>query len=256
VVIKSNNNNLLIENNSIDCETWGHFTIWEDGSITLDYTYLLCSECQTTSISIASGTQYFKSNCGGGGAFSTPIPDTTKLQYHNMLTDPCLKSLLNRIMGNVNSITGSLANQFFPNSKFAMNFSQFSAGPNADGNYNTGRTDPFLHSTTYNDIKYANISLNGYALANSSQEFAAKTMMHEALHALLLADGGVAANNIAQHNAIANYYVTSIADALMSNFESTTAWLGLPESLREEYKQIELSYFVGGNAGTRISQCN
>jgi hypothetical protein len=63
----NSNSDKKIRNNSEDCTWYGHFTEWSDGTITLDYVYLLCNEsCQTTSISYPSAIKDIKFNCGGG----------------------------------------------------------------------------------------------------------------------------------------------------------------------------------------------
>lgn len=64
-------------NSSYDCEWWGHFTRWSDGSTTLDYTYLVCKltdDCQTTLIKTPEGYKLIKTNCGGGGGEPDPDP--------------------------------------------------------------------------------------------------------------------------------------------------------------------------------------
>ena len=109
---------------------------------------------------------------------------------------------------------------------------------------------------------YVDITLNSDLLPNIAQEFAAKTMMHETLHAMFLANGD-ARNGILQHNQIANSYIDALANALMSNFpnmsqqdaialswsgvdfQNTTAWAALPTPTQNLYRSIAESYWLG-----------
>ena len=88
-----------------DCTVWGHFTIWSDGTISLDYTYLICSDCQTTSVNLRTGNQFLKSNCAGGGG-GDPI---INYEIWNRISDSCLKALVDRLVNSANRVTIPLA---------------------------------------------------------------------------------------------------------------------------------------------------
>jgi len=65
-------------NDSEECEWWGHYTEWSDGSVTLEYVYLVCkssSGCKTQVVNTSTGPLYFKVNCGGGGGYEEEESD-------------------------------------------------------------------------------------------------------------------------------------------------------------------------------------
>lgn len=252
--VKNNSKKL----NSI-CEIWGHFTIWSSGNITLDYTYLRCSCENTTAIGIISGQQFIKFNCiddiGG-----TPDPGGILVRLWNNIQSQCLKLLLDRVMSDVNKLTTTLANTYESNGRFAFNFME---GPIPNGDY--GQTTPWLMGS--GGVKYANIVLNMDKMPFTSQEFAASTMMHEAIHGFLLANN-VAATNFIQHNEIANNYTAMITTALRSMFpnlpydhaqalawgglfKDSHAYTGIPQTVRDRWRTIENSYTHLGASGTR-----
>ena len=255
-----------------DCELWGHFTIWGNGEITLDYTYLVCSgDCQSTAIGIKSGQLYIRSNCGGGGGSGDQA--LPSVQYWNNVTDPCLKKLVDRVLSSVTLVTTTLNNNYFGNNAYyAMSYHDAALGSSGTTVTN-GQTNPSIY-TAPDGIRYIDITLNSDVLTNTSQEFAAITIMHEALHAMLLADGA-AATNFAQHNEIANKYVSDLANSLFALFgmtqldayalawsgldvQSTSAWAALDPTTQATYQGIALNYWMNGSLGTRPApgSCN
>jgi len=58
--------------NAVYCEPWGHYTLYSNGDVVLEYTYLVCTCDQTTAIGIKSGQQYIKTNCSESDAGGTP----------------------------------------------------------------------------------------------------------------------------------------------------------------------------------------
>lgn len=88
------------------CQLWGHFVRWADGVVTLQYTYWVCSGCQTTSININTRAIYLKSDCGGGGS--------TYSEILNAVWNYILNACLHRIVENtVNRYTTSDAKPSF-----------------------------------------------------------------------------------------------------------------------------------------------
>lgn len=253
------------------CETWGHFTLWTSGLVTLDYTYLVCTSCVTTSIGISTGQQYIKSNCSSSGG--TPADPVPLINFWNNLTNPCLKQLLENVMSNAYQLTYDVLQTQYPNSAYtAFNYVQMNLG--STGNIITnGATSPMINTAPDNRT-YINIILNADVLPFVSQEYAAVTMMHEALHAMIVAGGTLVASNFIHHNEIANNYVEIMAADLRAtfsnlsakdsyalawsglNFRDTNAWNALSESLRIEYDQILEEYWMNGTKGTRPTNCN
>ncbi|MEN9696585.1 MAG: hypothetical protein RLZ56_6 [Bacteroidota bacterium] len=267
---KSNIKSNSIKSN-MECEPWGHFTVWSDGSVTLDYTYMVCNdECQSASIGIKNGTEYIRSNCGGGGAGASSDTSVLPMQVRvwNNVNDLCLNKVLNKVFSTVTSITSILAkNQFGDYGYFAINVHDSSL-PMVNNKIRNGYTDPEI-TTGADGIRYINIYLNTQTLGYSSEEFVAKTIMHESLHALLITEG-FSLKSVDQHNEIANVYIDDLSKSLKNLFSLSDdvaaalswsgldyiglvdAWDNLPSSMRDIYSAIADDYWKGGTAGNRI----
>jgi hypothetical protein len=115
--------------------------------------------------------------------------------------------------------------------------------------------------------------MNSGVQGSVSQEYAAKSILHESLHAFLQ-NNGMALNNYNHHNDMAINYASLMANSLMSLFPSLTphhanalarhglqtsaAWSGIPENVRNDYINIAYAYRMGsvlGTWGTRPSSC-
>lgn len=254
---------------NLDCQEWGHYTFWTNGDVTLDYTYSVCGDdaCKDVALNISDGDIQIRSNCTGNRNETEGPP---KVNIWNNINDPCLKKLLDNVMSTVTKITTLLQkNNFGLNGMYALSYS----------NKNLYKSD--LNAITKDivvatdGIKYATIILNDEVLPFASQEFAAKTIMHEALHGMLTINGMKPSNSI-QHNEIANLYVSDLTSSLMTLFginendATALAWSGLndlkltnvyfsiPLSKRLEYETIANQYWKGGTKGTRPKQgsCN
>jgi hypothetical protein len=264
-----------IKSNSIksnmECEPWGHFTVWSDGSVTLNYTYMVCNdECQSASIGIKNGTEYIRSNCGGGGAGAPSDTSVLPMQVRvwNNINDPCLNKVLNKVFSTVTSITSILAKDYFgSNGYYAISFKD-SAFLNTDDSSTNGSAKRYVY-TAQDGIRYINISLNTQTLPFTSEEFVAKTIMHEALHALLTVETFPNLTNT-QHNEMANRYINDLTQSLMGLFDiglvdatalswsgldyprTVTAWDNLPEDTKNNYRLIATDYWKYGTAGHRL----
>lgn len=250
--------------NGILCEPWGHFTVWfPSGDITLDYVYLRCSCENTTSIDIRTGQQ-IRVNCVDDGG--TPADPGPVVRLWNNLSNPCLKNLLNRVMSRVNSITNMLAITYAPGSRYAFNYGQSVSLPDTV----MGQTTAPMQGSE--NMWWANIVLNANKLPGSSEEFTAGTILHEAIHAFILANTQVA-NELAHHSYMADRLVYEISTALKSMFPNMdpvhatalawqgltdneiAGWRALPQNTKNFFEQIIIQYSWWGWSGTRNSSC-
>lgn len=204
-----------------ECEWWGNFTRWADGSITLNYVYQVCYECQTTSIGITTGGQYIKNQCGGGGGSSSSSTNTTLLgDIFVSLQHPCFSEVYNKLItsGMSTQITNILRNTFGLNSK--MNLRLYDVSTISDPNPDKiifART-PFASFDEYGFINIE-IALNISTMGEASQEFIATVIMHEICHAYLHANQ---INPAQQHQSILDNYTSAIANSLRVVFPNSS----------------------------------
>lgn len=200
------------------CELWGHFIRWSDGTVTLQYTYLVCSECQTTSININTGAIYLKSNCGGGSTYSDVIS-----AIWNHITNACLHRI---VENSVNRYTvpyskpafgGTLSENFlsiFGNTSYWNNrnivFAQNSQIP-VRARYKQGAG--YVYQSIPDTI-YINHELIG---PDASQEYVSSIVLHEMAHAVITYTNS---SLLTQHQTMAFDYVNSISQTLMNIYPS------------------------------------
>jgi hypothetical protein len=208
-----------------DCTVWGHFTIWSDGTISLDYTYLICSDCQTTSVNLRTGNQFLKSNCAGGGG-GDPI---INYEIWNRISDSCLKALVDRLVNSANRVTIPLAKplirdvlseSFFAsynlNSSYLKNKNLvFSINNNIEREaiytYNPYTLIPSVVTDYYPDT----IFINSSKLANASQEYITSVILHEMAHSVLTRHG-INTGILNQHGWMTLNYVDQLSLSLRS----------------------------------------
>lgn len=271
--IKSNNTKEIKLNTEYYCEPWGHFTQWTNGMITLDYTYLVCTTCTTTSIGIKSGELFIKTNCTNsgntGGDPGNPVPI---ISFWNNVSDTCLRKLLESTLTNIYGLTYDILINEYPTSAYtAFNFTQVNRGITGPLIINA-ETEPIINVAA-NGQRSVNILLNMDALSLCSQEYKAAVLMHEAIHAMIISGGDMLNNNFVHHNYMANNYVEIIAADLRAqfpnlqgdayalawagmDFQSTNAWAARPQSARTQDSATLRNYWIGGSKGARPTSCN
>ncbi len=272
--VKSNSTKAIKLNAEYYCEPWGHFTEWTNGMVTLDYTYMLCTQCTTTSIGIKSGEQFVKTNCSGsgntGGDPGGPVPI---ISFWNNIKDTCLQKLLEATLTNVYQLTYEVLMNEYPESVYtAFNYTQLNMG--ASGETVTNGLTYSTINVASNGQRSVNIVLNMDALKSSSQEFNASVIMHEALHAMIVAGGDLVATNFVHHSAMANNYIEILAADLRGLFPNLPvvdsyalawngisidlpdAWNALSETTKQQYEAIANDYWMNGSKGTRPTSCN
>jgi len=147
----------------------------------------------------------------GGSTGSTTTPCSTSEKITNDVQNPCLRSMVQAtISGDVtNKINTIIQNVFGSSNTMNITFVDVSTLPsNADGftNNNGGIVNGVLNT----QIQLDNNHLPGY-----SQQYIARVIMHEALHAYLTANG---TSESQQHESMIINYVTQMAGALQQMF--------------------------------------
>jgi hypothetical protein len=149
-----------------------------------------------------------KSNCGGGGSTGT---GAAAPNVYDSIANPCLHAMVNATMrANVNTQISSLI------------ASVFGVSPQVNIYYFDVTTLPSGvegHTNSFNLDVEGNINirfdLNQNSLPNASQQYIATVIMHEAMHAYLMANG---VPDFLQHEDIAKTYVTKMATSLQQMF--------------------------------------
>lgn len=256
------NSDYKVKSSNYYCELWGHFTVWTDGSITLDYTYVICSCETTTAIRISSGETFIKSNCTeGGGGTPQPIP---VVNIFNNLSHPCAKLVLDRVMNNANYVTNWVAETFIPGSKYAINFTQSTS-------FTAGYAITLPVMAGGGEVKYANVVFSDSLIGKLSQEMIAVTVLHESAHAVFVAEPerlqgmsvhGFITQNLIPYisNVMQNMYGVSpaVGNALAwsgLNKPGNPMWDALTTTQKIEIIDIMRTYSHEGTGGTRSWNC-
>lgn len=197
------------------CSDWYLVTYYSDGTTRWDYMYTDCSDDTI-------GPNPNSTNGGGGGSDggNSSLGTSTCCIIVVDLKDPCLKKIVNEVVANdVKLKTGNLLfNVFKQNEDFNLSFYQSSFMPPLLGG--TAQATSGLVSNNGNVKKLdVSITLNGVSLPNSSQEYVAVVIIHEAVHAYLFSKGFFN-NSIDQHEIIWVNYVDQIA-AYLNQYYNT-----------------------------------
>jgi hypothetical protein len=266
-----------------NCTLMGLFAIYEF-HVELIATWYECTqdggggtatppECLPPSlaISISSGQQYVRtdSDCNEGqGGATHPDPPAPIVRIWNNTYHDCIRKLLDATMSNVNSLTKMLATEFTPGVGYALNYMERSI-PNPDQPNMDPNTDAYISAYWQpNNFRHLNVVLNADIITYQSQEYAAATMLHEALHGFILANSFIMGED-ASHVEMGNKYVAQIAGALHSMFPNLPpvdcmglAWGGLEfkfvaaynkldPAAKATYSAVNVAYNKGGTKGTR-----
>lgn len=160
--------------------------------------------------------------------YITELTSQNNSNTTNNVTDPCLKARVDAALnGNLNNrFSNMLKTTFGTNSDLNINFYQYS-------NANDTSTDATTDRTNNN----WDIGFNYAALQYASQEEMMATIYHEILHAYLSSRGINGETN--QHNAMANDWLSIIANQLKSDFPNLSqedandlAWGGLGDTTK------------------------
>jgi hypothetical protein len=154
-----------------------------------------------------------------------PASDTKKIK--NNVKDPCISNTLNNIDNALKSfINNTLGNEFID---VPMNFNfddVLTLNDDVNGRFQSYNLDS-------NGIKNFYILLNQNTLQYLPNEYVTKTILHEALHGVLL-HKGIPWDAVLQHNEMANYYRAVLSSTLSNIYPNLTlddaealAWGGL-----------------------------
>lgn len=232
--LNSNINNKIKSNQEFeDCTVWGHFTMWSDGSITLDYTYLVCSGCQTTSVNLRNGNQFLKSNCAGGGG-GDPI---INYEIWNKITDSCLKVLVDRLVNSANRVSIPLAKPLIRDILTESFFSIYNLNNSILKNknlvfiidMNINKAAKYRPNSTFGnnftaDIVQDTILINPSLIDPSdsitaSQEYYASIILHEIVHSILERTSLFSPDlRSSQHELMAFNYVNQFSSTIRTFF--------------------------------------
>ncbi|MES2004223.1 MAG: hypothetical protein V4450_06865 [Bacteroidota bacterium] len=253
---KIKTNGVVKTNGDDDCIAWFWVMANEDGSQTWSYLYTQCGLCEPNFfIDLNTTKQQIKVNCGNAGG-SGPLVPNIAFSISNL----CIRQTLNTLMMSFNPIMNKVKTDFSLVSSYSIHYSDVT-NLNNNQNAETNFPDPSY------DGSRIDISLNQNILASASVEFTAKVILHESMHALILANG-VTETELMHHNTMASVYVNDIIIGLQSIFpslsdedaaalawaglETSTAYQALPPATQSLYSTISLSY----RSGSRGSSCN
>lgn len=226
-VIKTND---LKVTDGIECELWGLYVFWDNGTVTLEDTWVVCTDgsCQPPSLSISynSGLQYVKTNCapnidGNGGSFGGgSIAALSAIK--NNLTKQCIKSLADKI-GNSDfkdKMSTSLRQSFVsPGSTSNLVFVNGDNLKDNDGNIGKG------YAESHKIIGGWEILVNESLLQNSTQEFVMSVFAHEIGHyystQYFQQKDIFRPDQLSQHSDMFQNWVTSMSGLLQSTFGSS-----------------------------------
>lgn len=168
-----------------------------------------------------------------GGSYEPPTPPSVKHIENNLVT-PCLKQALHDLImgaGVQSAISELIYHIFGSGDQINLFVEEANLGPGDDGITRYSGSGAYLNVT---------ITLNTSVLAGSSKEYVAVTILHEFIHAYFDAKARWPlrdANN-PQHNVMAGWYVSEMADALQETYPAISrtdamdiAWGGLQQSL-------------------------
>lgn len=210
------------------CTVWGHFTLWSDGTISLDYTYLVCSDCQSTSVNLRTGNQFLKSNCAGGGG-GDPI---INYEIWNKISDSCLKVLVDRLVNSANRVSVPLAQPLIRDILTENFFSIYNLNSSLLKNKNLVflidfnidkparyRFNPNFGLFINGNLVQDTILINPSNTTSASQEYYASVILHEIAHSVLERSGLFSPDiRSTQHELMAFNYVNQLSLSLRSFF--------------------------------------
>lgn len=138
------------------------------------------------------------------------LPPVTTIITNNV-TNPCLKKMVDAtiISGMSTQINSLIRNVFGGSTSINLDFEDVNTLPN----YADGKTLP--NNGVANGSLDAHIQLNVNLLPNYSQEYVARVIMHEALHAYMDSKGIVADE---EHETMVINYVSQMASSLRTMF--------------------------------------
>ncbi|MBW0161328.1 MAG: hypothetical protein HYI21_04800 [Sediminibacterium sp. Gen4] len=234
--IKVNSNNVSIKKNNYECEWWGHYTRWSNGSITLDYVYQVCYDCVTTSIGLTNGGLYIRYNCGGGGGGGdlSDMYNPLLQDIINNLQNNCLKGIVDNMLSNsfINDVNQLLKNTFGLSRKLSIEFNETRGLTGYNGETLAGETQFTINA--FGSIN-VHVNLNLDVLTTASREYSTSFIFHEVMHGYLRANGILETNtgSSAHHRIIIDEYRAKIAASMRNMFPQSSsdfnklAWNGM-----------------------------
>ncbi len=251
---KIETNSVSFKKDAYECEWWGNFTRWSDGSVTLNYVYQVCYECQTTSIGIASGGQYIKNQCGGGGGggegSGSASSNLVKDIFVN-LTDTCFNNVYNKMItaGWNTTLTGLLRNTFGLNTKMNLRIYDVDAIPSSNPYIIVHGDSPVPPSVDEHGVLNIEVRLSKSTMTNSSLEFMTTILLHEILHAYLHSHG---VDYATQHSQMQSGYLDIMAVSLRTIFPNSQVNM---TELAKAGLDISNQTVVANRDGTQGNKC-
>jgi hypothetical protein len=144
-------------------------------------------------------------------AIPSPVPASPP-EVINNIKDPCVKNVASNL---TNTSVANRINEII-NDVFADTNNKVNLILNED---NTQNVPARTQVTSTGDPFNVTITLNSDMLSNSSQEYIAAIVYHEAIHAYL-DQSGYSQNQLEQHVEIAENYISALQDALLELFPS------------------------------------
>lgn len=239
------------------CSDWYLVTYYSDGTTRWDYMYTDCSDDP-----IVPNPNSTNGGGGGNDGGNSSLGNSTCCIIVVDLKDPCLKKIVNEVVANdVKLKTGNLLfNVFKQTEDFNLSFYQSSFMPPLLGG--TAQATSGLVSNNGNVKKLdVSITLNGVSLPNSSQEYVAVVIIHEAVHAYLFSKGFFN-NSIDQHEVMWVNYVDQIAAYLNqyyntdSNVARVLATEGLQNTFGSKITDAVYKSLNSGNNDPSIQRAN
>ncbi len=210
------------------CLDWYTVTWYDDGTSDWHFIGTTCDGNCLESIGITQDSLRIKSNCNGTGSGT----GGTNLNYKiitNSITDPCLKNLINKLIGsnNLNNNIGNLLVSTFGKNDI-VNITFIENDKLAD----LGSTTAILNSNGTLDFNNINVQLNALKLKNYSQESQTLTIMHEVLHAYLIQTYQTQADqSLTGHTKLIKSYINNMANTLITIFPQIGDQVGLAQAL-------------------------
>lgn len=188
-----------------------------------------------------------------GTSILPTLPPSDKKKIINKIQNPCISNTLDMIENALKSFINTTLGKEYDDIPIIFNYEDvLTLADTVNGKIDTSYID-------FDRIRNFDIYLNGNTLPNMRNEYVAKTILHEALHGVLLRKG-IPWINLIQHNEMTNTYREIMANTLkklyqMNDIEAealswgglhnTGAWAALTEETRKEFTKILLKYEKG-----------
>lgn len=205
---------------TFSCVSFYLVTYWSDGSEDWLYIGGYCngSDCQMTGVINKSGGEMLIKSFCTVGSISGGGSSTTSNIVTNNIKDPCLKALVNSMIGcNLNNkIATILQNVFNTSNKLNLTFQESTTLVDKNGDPIPAQTTPSFNQFTGILNLTSNIRLDQFDPA-ASTEYKASIIVHEIVHSYIYTDTSVL-NGLTQHDYMLQNYTDNISNYLKGYF--------------------------------------